>query len=178
MSTRPKQHHTKGLEAIAIFEAAKGLFALVGGILLLVYRNSDPEDMVVDVINALHINPEWRVADAALNAAYRAGYDFLWHLAVVAFLYATVRLVEAYGLWRERVWAEWFALLAGLVYVPPEILELAHHQTWFRWLIFLANLLIVVYMAWRRIRAAEAHHDSIRAALTAPSPAKDSRAGK
>ncbi len=170
MSARPKRHHTKGLEAVAFYEAAKGLLAFVGGVLLVIYRGSDPEDMVVDVINALHINPEWRVADAALNAAYRASDQFLWHLAVVAFAYATVRFVEAYGLWRERVWAEWFALLAGLVYVPPEILELAHHQSWFRWSIFAGNVAIIVYMAWRRIRAAEEHPESVREAITSPAP--------
>ena len=50
----------------------------------------------------------------------------LWLLAAAATAYALVRGVEAYGLWFERRWAEWFALVSAGLYVPVEIFELWH----------------------------------------------------
>jgi len=38
-------------------------------------------------------------------------------MALSALLYAVVRFVEAYGLWLQRRWAEWFGLLmAGCMF--------------------------------------------------------------
>src|SRR6266576_3270778 len=43
----------------------------------------------------------------------------LWVLALVTLAFASVRLIEAYGLWREREWAQWFSLLSTALYLPP-----------------------------------------------------------
>ena len=64
-------------------------------------------------------------------------------LAAGALAYATVRFVEAYGLWRERVWAEWFAVASSGIYLPIEVWELAKGITWPRVLLFAVNLAIV-----------------------------------
>jgi uncharacterized membrane protein (DUF2068 family) len=72
-------------------------------------------------------------------------------LAALAFLYAVVRFVEAYGLWRMRVWAEWFAIIAGSVYLPVEIYEILRRATWMRGIVFLTNLLIVAYLVYVRL---------------------------
>jgi len=56
----------------------------------------------------------------------RASHDVqLWLLVLLAVVYSTVRFVEAYGLWHSRRWAEWFALIAGAIYMPVEIYELS-----------------------------------------------------
>jgi uncharacterized membrane protein (DUF2068 family) len=67
-------------------------------------------------------------------------------LAALALLYATVRFVEAYGLWHVRAWAEWFAIISGSVYIPIEIYELFHRTTWMRALVLATNLAIVAYL--------------------------------
>ncbi|MBV9441816.1 MAG: DUF2127 domain-containing protein, partial [Acidobacteriaceae bacterium] len=69
-----------------------------------------------------------------------------------ALTYPAVRFIEAWGLWHRRVWAEWFALLSGAMYLPWEILRMAERPTWDRVGIFLINLLIIVYMLWIRVR--------------------------
>ncbi|MCZ7627423.1 MAG: DUF2127 domain-containing protein [Candidatus Methylomirabilis sp.] len=43
--------------------------------------------------------------------------------------YASVRFVEAYGLWLERRWAEWFAAVSGGIYIPFEIYELLYGES-------------------------------------------------
>jgi uncharacterized membrane protein (DUF2068 family) len=66
-------------------------------------------------------------------------------------MYTTVRFVEATGLWLEREWAEWFALLSSAMYMPWEIYELARRETLIRWIVFSVNVVIVVYLLWLRI---------------------------
>jgi uncharacterized membrane protein (DUF2068 family) len=76
-------------------------------------------------------------------------------LAAAAVLYAVVRGIEAYGLWHERIWAEWFALIAGGLYLPLEVFELFHRWSWVKLGVFGTNVLIVAYMAYAILHPAE-----------------------
>ena len=48
----------------------------------------------------------------------------LWAAAQLAFAYSTLRFIEAYGLWKQRTWAEWVAFGSGALLIPLEIREL------------------------------------------------------
>ena len=67
--------------------------------------------------------------------------------------YIVIRCVEAYGLWHARVWAEWFALLSGAMYLPWELLRIIERMTWERVAVLVINIAIVLYMLWIRLRA-------------------------
>ena len=71
-------------------------------------------------------------------------------------VYAIIRFAEAYGLWRARAWAEWFALISGTIYVPFEIHALFHHPNPIKWAILFINIAIVLYMARLRMEAVRA----------------------
>jgi uncharacterized membrane protein (DUF2068 family) len=58
--------------------------------------------------------------------------------------------VESYGLWKQRVWAEWLTLISGASYLPLEIYELGRRASTVKWTVFLLNLVIVLYMAYLR----------------------------
>ena len=49
-------------------------------------------------------------------------------LALGAFAYAALRLAEAYGLFRNRAWAEWLSAASGAIYVSRGIRQLRHHE--------------------------------------------------
>jgi uncharacterized membrane protein (DUF2068 family) len=68
-------------------------------------------------------------------------------LAMGAIAYATVRFIEAYGLWLRRRWAEWFAVVAGGLYIPIELYELVRRVTWIRFGLLAVNVAVVVYLA-------------------------------
>jgi uncharacterized membrane protein (DUF2068 family) len=72
-------------------------------------------------------------------------------IAILAMVYSFLRFVESYGLWRERAWAEWLALVSGSLYVPFEVYDLLHKPTWIRVGILVVNLLVVTYMAYLRL---------------------------
>jgi uncharacterized membrane protein (DUF2068 family) len=68
-------------------------------------------------------------------------------MALGAMIYAAIRFAEAYGLWRERVWAEWFGIFSGGLYLPIEIYELTVHVSTIKVCILLVNLLVVGWLA-------------------------------
>jgi uncharacterized membrane protein (DUF2068 family) len=146
-----------GLRGVALFEAIKGLGGLAVGIWLLTLLHKDLESVV------LHLSPDGHIARGIMRGAARVTHGNLLAFAALAFLYTTVRFVEATGLWLEKVWAEWFALVSGAMYMPYEIYELMRHANPIKWGIFVSNVLIVWYMVWllqtshrNKVRAREA----------------------
>ena len=137
-----------GLRGIPVFEAGKGLLALAGGVVLLFIRHSDFTRMIRRFLEFAHVNPDRKFYQMLMRGAGHIDA----HLIVLFFfgllLYMAVRFIEAVGLWLEKEWAEWFAVLSGAMYMPWEIRELLRHATPFYWTIFAINVLIVVYLVW------------------------------
>jgi uncharacterized membrane protein (DUF2068 family) len=72
----------------------------------------------------------------------------LWAAAEIAFAYAVLRFTEAYGLWKERTWAEWVAFVSGTLLLPFEIRELFRGITFWRCGLLIGNVAIVLYMLY------------------------------
>ena len=141
-----------GLRGIALFEAGKGLLAVMLAVWLLSLLHKDIQDVAEHLLHFLHrifrLNPDGRLAREIIRGARHVtrGNLHLWIAGTLA--YTIIRFVEAVGLWLEKAWAEWFALISGCLYLPIEIYELARHATHIKWAIFATNLLIVAYLAW------------------------------
>jgi uncharacterized membrane protein (DUF2068 family) len=142
-----------GLRTIAVFEAAKGLLVVSAGVGLLSLLHHDAQATAEAIVRHLHLNPARHYPRVFLEAASRLTDARLWLLASGAFAYATLRGVEAYGLWRAREWAEWLAILSGGVYLPVEVYELVHRPGALKAAILMINLVIVGYVASARLRA-------------------------
>jgi uncharacterized membrane protein (DUF2068 family) len=140
-----------GLRTVAAFEAAKGLLVVVLLILLLAVHNRI-EDYAEDLLFHLHIDFDHHFAQRFLRSASWLSDSPLWTVTIGATVYASVRFVEAWGLWNRRVWAEWFALLSGAIYLPFELLKVAEKATWEHVGILATNVVIVLYMLFIRIR--------------------------
>ena len=147
-----EQSSATGLRAVASFEALKGIGVLVLGITLMVVHQH-AEDLTESLLFHLHIDPDRRLAQVVLDAASRVSDARLWTIVAAMVTYCTVRFVEAWGLWNRRVWAEWFALLSGAMYLPWEILKIAQRADWERIAVLVVNIVIVLYMLEIRIRA-------------------------
>lgn len=111
----------EALRAIAAFEALKGVMVIVAGFGLLGLVHHDVRHIAVELVDFLHLSHEGRYSHFFLAAADRLGDMHLMTLAAGAVLYVTVRFIEAYGLWWERRWAEWFAAASGAIYIPFEV---------------------------------------------------------
>lgn len=138
---------------MASVEFVKGLVVLLAGFGVLSLVHRDAWDVAESFLEWLHISPDAHYAQVFLNLADQVTDTKLWLVAVGALMYSCLRFVEAYGLWKERAWAEWLALISGAIYLPFEIFELARRPDWIRLAIFLINLAVVLYMAYLRVQA-------------------------
>lgn len=146
----------RGLRVVAAFEAGKGVLVLLAGFGLLALLHRDLQHLAEDLVRLSHLNPASHYPRIFIDMAGRTTDQRLWLLAGMSFAYAVVRLVEGYGLWHERRWAEWFAAIAGGIYVPVELAELWTHPTLLKGLALVANVAVVVFLLWSLWRSRRA----------------------
>lgn len=140
------QVSTVGIRTVAVFEAVKGLIVVAAGFGLLSLIHHDAQHIAEQLVRHMHLDPARRYPRVFIEAAARLNDIHLWVLAVLAGGYATLRLVEAWGLWYQRAWAEWLAAVSGGIYLPFEVYELTHGVNALRMTTFIANLLVVTVM--------------------------------
>lgn len=143
--------HKKGLRTVASVEFLKGVIGVGIAVALLILRHKDIWDIVDNLLEFLRIDTDRHFAQVLLDFADQVTSGQLTGLAALAFTYSGLRFIEAYGLWKTRVWGEWLAILSGLVYLPLEIRALLHRSTPFRWGALIINLLLVGYVAYVRM---------------------------
>ncbi len=156
----PHSRQLKALRAVASIEFIKGLIVLLAGFGVLSLVHRDAWDVAESFLEWLHISPDAHYAQVFLNLADQVTDAKLWGVAILALGYSALRFAESYGLWRERAWAEWLALISGAIYLPFEIYELARRPDRIRLVIFVVNLAVVLYMAYLRIQARGAVENS------------------
>jgi uncharacterized membrane protein (DUF2068 family) len=143
------------VRAVALFEAAKGALVVLAGCGLLALVHRDAQHVAESLVRHTHLNPARHYPRIFIDAAGRLTDYRLHLLAAGAFAYATVRLVEAYGLWRIRPWAEWLAIFSTGLYMPIEAYELWKRPTPARALIVVLNALVLALLLYVRFRVPE-----------------------
>lgn len=137
-----------GVRLVAVVEAAKGAVILLAGFGLLALVHRGAQEMAEEIVGHLHLNPASRYPRIFIDLMGHLSDRRLWGLAVLALAYSSLRFLEAYGLWRERAWAEWLAVASGAVYLPFEIYGLMAGVSPLKLVIFAINLAVVGYMAY------------------------------
>ena len=139
------------LRTVAIFEVTKAAIAsiLVWGLFHLMHKNLD--EVAERVAQVLHVNPEGKLSNLFFELASHASDRNLWVLALSTLAYASVRSTEAYGLWREREWAQWFSLLSTALYLPPELYWMLRHPSWLKCGVLVTNIVMFLFMLSLRV---------------------------
>jgi uncharacterized membrane protein (DUF2068 family) len=109
--------------------------------------------LAAELVRRSHLNPARHYPFIFLHLAAQVTDAKLWALASGATAYATLRFLEAYGLWERRMWAEWLALLSGGLYLPVEFYEMVARRTASTAIVFVVNLSIVLYLLSCRLAA-------------------------
>lgn len=143
------------IRGVALFEATKGVLVFLAGFGALSLVHRDVQRSVAELLTHLYLNAAKHYPRIFLDAAGALTDARLWTLASLAGVYGTVRFIEAYGLWRERRWAEWLAACSGGLYIPFELYAMARGFSWLSVAALVSNGLIVALMvdALRRRRA-------------------------
>lgn len=137
------------VRAIAVLEATKGALVVVAGMGLLALVHHEVQQLAERLVAHAHLNPAARYPRIFIDLAGQLTDGRLLLLAAGALFYAGARFVEAYGLWRERRWAEWFAAVSGGIYIPFELFELYERVTWLGLVALVLNATIVGVMVYR-----------------------------
>ncbi|NVN99941.1 MAG: DUF2127 domain-containing protein [Geobacteraceae bacterium] len=139
---------SKGLRTVAVLEGAKGAFVLLAGFELLTFIHKDLHHAAVRLVEHLHLNPARHYPRIFLDLSERITDGQLWALAAAALFYAIVRFIEATGLWLEKKWAEWFAVMTGGIYIPIELYEITRGASWPKVSLFAINIAVVTYLLY------------------------------
>jgi len=150
--------HIKGVRTVATVEFTKGMIVVLAGLGAFSMRHKDIWGVAESFLEFFHVNPHHHFVGVFIDLVYRVSDIRLWKIATVAAVYVILRFVEAYGLWYIRPWAEWLALASGAMYIPFEALDLIHRPTWFRLLVIVVNIGIVLYMLMLRLEARRKRH--------------------
>jgi uncharacterized membrane protein (DUF2068 family) len=145
------------LRLIALFEAIKGIAAVCASLGLLSLSHHDIQAMAHALIDHFHLNPESYYPRVLLDQATLMGNANVTLVMALLWVYSGLRLSEAYGLWRNRAWAEWLAALSGGVYLPLEVSHLLQRSSWINVRVLALNIAVVSYMVVRMMRRRSAY---------------------
>ena len=148
----PKDQRS-ALQAIAIFEAIKGLAALIGLIGVLDLLHHDVRAVVLTLVGRLGLDPEAHYPSLLLHYADLLPNTDVRLLVMLASAYIALRLIEATGLWLGKAWGEYLGALSGGIYIPFEVMHLIDEPSWMNAFIVTLNAAIVGYLTyalWQR----------------------------
>ena len=134
------------VRVVALLEAGKGMLVLAAGLGALSFMHRDLQDLAERLVGHLHLNPAGNYPRILVEFAAQLTDARLGALAALAVAYTSLRLIEAYGLWRGRRWAEWFAAVSGAVYIPFELYQMTQGDVWLSLGALLVNVMVVGLM--------------------------------
>ena len=143
----PPERPPLGLRSIALFETAKGLLALAAACGVLSLRHTDLHAATDAFLLRHGIDPERHYTRLFIESVAGATNHHAGEIAALACAYALVRLVEGYGLWQGKRWAEWFAVISAGIYLPMELQHLARHATLINLGVIFFNMALILYLA-------------------------------
>jgi len=150
----------RAVRIVALVEALKGVIVLVAATGLLAFVHKDLNDLAARLVEHSHLNPASKYPHIFLDAVSHLQRPRLVWLAAGASAYASVRLIEAYGLFWERAWAECLAAFSGGLYVPLELIELVREPSKLGVAVLAVNVAVVAVMVWALVQRRRSHADS------------------
>lgn len=158
----PKDHrkHRAGLVLIAAYKLLGALFFVAIGVGALRLLHKDIGDVLWhELIEVLRMNPESRIVNYIFEKAQLLNDPVLRRIGFAAFCYAAVGILEAIGLYLEKVWGETLTLLITASFLPFEVHEILRRVTWVRVSVFAVNVAVLLYLFWLLgERAAQRRH--------------------
>ena len=139
--------HIRGLLLIGLFKLSKATLAVLSGFAAYRLTHTDPGELAMNLISALHLNPVGGPALALLNQADTISAHGLRQLGALSFVLAALYLLEGGGLMLQKVWAEYLTVVMTAGAMPWEIYELVDRYTHMRLALLVANAAVVIYLA-------------------------------
>jgi uncharacterized membrane protein (DUF2068 family) len=136
----------KALRVIAAFKLFKALGLIIVAVAAFDLVRSEQLDAFAEWIARLPILHGHHVMIRLLDAVVQLGPRKFVAIGIAACIYASLFLVEAWGLWHAKRWAEYLTVIATTSVIPFELWEIAHHVSWLKISALLVNVAIVWYL--------------------------------
>jgi uncharacterized membrane protein (DUF2068 family) len=141
-----------GLFLIGFFKLGKGILFVVLGIGLLKLVDKDIDDIFREVISKFHIDEENHFVQHILEHLSLITNYRLREFSLASFIFSGLLLIEAFGLFWQKMWAEFMTIVETSLFIPFEIYGIIRHGTQLKVIILTINVLIVTYLLWVVIR--------------------------
>lgn len=143
------------LSWIVAFKVVKAGLLTALGIVIFRYAGRDPVNLLWRLAMAIHLPSTSHLFERGLILATGLTMRRRMALGLTAFGYASLLGVEAIGLAMRRAWARWLTIGITGSFLPLELYEIGRDPAGpIRWLTFLVNVGIVIYL-YRRKEAFE-----------------------
>ena len=144
---RPDNYKSsESIKAVAIYEVVKGVGALFGAVALWLWH-ADLDHWLVRATASWRQNFGHFLApqiESSLQIAQQASKNWPLFLLLI-FAYASLRFIEAYGLWQDKTWAYWFGVVGYGIFIPIELYYLIVSPfDWFKLGILITNIIIII----------------------------------
>jgi uncharacterized membrane protein (DUF2068 family) len=136
-----------GLRVIIVWKTIKGVLLLAVAILAFIFHDYNLHDLAVDFVTWLGIDPAGPRISSLL--AKLTGLRPT-HIGAGALAYSAFVFLQAWGLHKRRVWAEWLTVIATSALIPVEIYHLVKNPSLGKVLTLVANVAIVLYLLRHR----------------------------
>jgi len=136
----------KALRAIAVFKLLKAVCLIVVAVAAFNLVRSESLNAFADWVVHLPIQHGHRLLIRLLDAMLQMDPRKFAVIGAAACVYASLFLVEGWGLWNGKRWAEYLTVIATTSLIPFELWEIAHHFTWLKVAALVLNIAIVGYL--------------------------------
>jgi len=141
-----REQREMGVWLIIGFKALFGILYVAVAIGVFSFINQDLEELASRLVDLFNLDPDNRYIDAVLTMVPSITPQLLKQIAVGTFLYGSLELVQAVGLYYRKVWAEWLIIVATILLIPVEVVEIVKHATPIKFGVLVINILIVLYL--------------------------------
>jgi len=166
MQNKPlEQRHGHSLLIVRLIAVGKLLKSaclfIIGSVIMHSIRlDKSVNEVLHDFINALRIDERNELIHSLLEKSLGVNVHILPWLSAGTIIYSALYAIEGTGLMFDRGWAEWMTVITTAGFIPLEIFEIFRHLTLFRIIIFILNVLVLVYISmrlwWRHLARLEA----------------------
>jgi len=144
-----RRERTLTIHLISVEKTIKAVVLLLVGLKLISLFDQDVHARAADFVTRHGIDIGNRYVHVFLERLVGVTNSQIVTWSVVAFVYSTVLLIEALGLWFQKRWAEYLTAVSTALLIPLEVYEIWERFTWVRIAALVINIFIVWYLATR-----------------------------
>lgn len=158
VKTPPPKPPLGFMAVIAAYKLLKAIASILGAIFILRIRHSNLEEIAWRLLERIGANSEKWFAVHVLDFIAKLNAGKLLTVALIMLGYSIIYTLEGVGLFMEKTWAEWLTVIQTGLLMPWELYEIARKPTLAHFGLFVANLIVVLYLIWRLKRDADRKH--------------------